>query len=343
MEKIFSAFLVFSLMSSCMTSSLVIDVQRPADINVSSDIQNIVIINRSRPSRDNLAGNIVEGLVSGEGLGDDRKGAEYCIEGLSNLLLNSDRYTLKNPGGMELKGTGTGSFPAPLSWNEIVSICGSYDGHAILALEVFDSDATSSVGDAVTSIKKVKGVKVKQIRYPAVLTMDIESGWRIYDVQTKEIVDENRFEEVKRFKAYGSSPDDAIRNLPSKRHAIKNSGLFAGRQYGFRISPVWVKVRRTYFTGRSKDFKLAKSHVKNGEWEYAIEIWKNLVNHYDPKIARRSSYNMAVASEIKGSIDTAIEWAHQAHKLGEKKASRYLNVLHIRKTNEEKLKQQLNN
>lgn len=343
MKNIFFSFLVFCLLSSCMTSNVVIDVQRPADINLSSDIQNIVVVNRSRPSRDNLAGNIVEGLVSGEGLGDDRRGAEYCIEGLSSLLLDSDRYKLKNPGGMELKGTGTGSFPVPLSWNEVVSICGSYDGHAILALEVFDSDANTSVGDPITRIKKVKGVKVKEIRYPAILTMDIESGWRIYDVQTKEIVDENRFKEVKRFKAYGSSPDVAIRNLPSKRHAIKNSGLFAGKQYGFRISPVWVKVRRIYFTGKSKDLKLAKSHVKNGEWDYAIEIWKSLVNDYDPKIARRASYNMAVASEIKGGIDTAIEWANKAHKLGEKKASKYLNVLHIRKRNEEKLNQQLNN
>ena len=343
MKKIFSVFLVFSFMSSCMTSNIVINVQRPADINLSSDIQNIVVVNRSRPSGDNLAGNIVEGLVSGEGLGDDRKGAEYCIEGLSDLLLDSDRYMLKNPGGMELKGTGTGSFPVPLSWNEVISICGSYDGHAILALEVFDSDAKTTIGDPVTRIKKVRGVKVKEIRYPATLRMDIESGWRIYDIQTKEIVDENRFKEVKRFKAYGSSPDDAIRNLPSKRNAIKNAGLLAGRQYGFRISPVWVKVRRKYFTGRSKDLKLAKSHVKNGEWDYAIEIWKTLVNDYDPKIARRSSYNMAVASEIKGGIDTAIEWANKSQKLGEKKASRYLKVLHIRKRNEEKLKQQLNN
>jgi pentatricopeptide repeat protein len=343
MKKIFTGLLIISVLSSCVTSSVVLDVQRPADITVSQDIQNVVIVNRSRPSKENLTNNIVEGLISGEGIGYDRKGAEYCIEGLSNMLLKSERYTLKNTGGMELKGTGTAAFPIPLDWNEVISICGSYDGDALLVLETFDSDSRTIVGKPIARTRKRKGVKVKELRYPATLIMEIQSGWRIYDVKNRNIVDENRFTEVKEFKAYGSSHDDAIRHLLSKSSAIKESGIFAGQQYGFRISPMWVKVRRTYFTGKHDDLKMAKSYVKHGDWDAAIEIWKDLVNNSDKKIARRSTYNMAIASEIKGGLDTAIEWAHKAKKLGEKKAHNYINVLHIRKMNEEKLKQQLNN
>ena len=43
------------------------------------DIKNIVIVNRSSPTKKNLASNILEGIVSGEGIGYDRKGADYCI------------------------------------------------------------------------------------------------------------------------------------------------------------------------------------------------------------------------------------------------------------------------
>ena len=343
MKKIVIGFFLVSIFSSCITSNVVVNIQRPADITVSQHIQNVIIVNRSRPSKENLTGNIVEGLLSGEGIGADRKGAEYCVDGLSNMLLNSERYTLKNAGGMELKGTGTASFPIPLDWNEVKSICGSYDGDAILALETFDSDSRTIVGNSFTRTRKVKGVKIKEIRYPATLIMEIQSGWRIYDVSNKLIVDENRFTEVKEFSAYGSSPDDAIRHLPSKRDAIKQSGVFAGKQYGFRISPIWIKARRTYFTGKHDDLKLAKKYVKRGDWDGAISIWKDLANSTDEKIARRSTYNMAVASEINGGLDTAIEWANRAQKLGEKKAYKYVNVLHIRKRNEEKLKQQLNN
>ena len=342
MKKIIFGLVVVFGLSSCVTSNISLKVQRPADITVSQEIQNVVIINRSRPSKENLAGNIVEGLISGEGIGADRKGAEYCIEGLSNMLVNSERFTLKNAGGMELKGTGTSSFPIPLDWNEVISICGSYDGDAILSLETFDSDSRTIIGTPTTRVKKVKGVKVKEIRYPATLIMDIQSGWRIYDVKNKKIIDENIFSEVKEFRAYGSSPANARMNLPSKRNAIKKSGLFAGEQYGFRISPIWIKVNRTYFTGKHDGLKLAKSYVKRGDWDAAIEIWKDLVNNTDEKVARRSAYNMAIASEIKGGLEAAIDWAEKAQKMGEKKAYVYINVLHRRKMDKEKLKEQLN-
>lgn len=343
MKRIFFGFLIVLVLNSCVTSSVVFDIQRPADINVPNELNNIVIANRSRPSKENLAGNIMEGIISGEGIGYDRRGAEYCVEGLSDMLSSSERYTLKNIAGMELKGTGTSSFPPPLDWNNVVNICDSYDADALLVLETFDSDSRTIVGSPIAQTRKRKGVKIKELRYPATLIMEIQSGWRIYDAKHRAIIDENRFTEKKDFLVYGSSPDDAMRRLPSKGSAIKESGFFAGKQYGYRISPMWIKARRTYFTGRHTDLKLARSYVKIGDWDAAIAIWKELSKESDNKIARRSAYNMAIASEIKGGLDAAIDWANKSQKLGEKKAHKYINVLHIRKMNEEKLKQQLNN
>ena len=343
MKRLLFYFFLILALSSCVTSNILLDVQRPADITVSQDIQNVVVINRSRPSEENLAGNIIEGIISGEGIGYDREGADYCVEGLSDILLNSDRYILKNTRGMELKGTGTANFPPPLDKNIVKDICASYDADALLVLETFDSDSRIQLGKPFTRNKKVKGKKVKELRYPATLIMEIQSGWRIYEAQNQTIVDENRFLEVKEFKSYGVSSDQAIRRLPSKSIAIKESGIFAGRKYGKRISPTWVKVNRAYFIGKNESLKLAHSHVKNKDWDSAIKIWKDLLDNPDQKTSRRSAYNMAVASEFKGGLDIAIEWAIKSQKLGEKKASRYINLLHIRKKNKKKLKQQLNN
>ena len=340
-QFIFVILLVAGL-SSCITSSVLVNVQRPADITISQDIQNVVVVNRSRPSKDNLAGNIIEGLISGEGIGSDRKGAEYCVDGLAKMLNSSERFTLKNIEGIELKGTGTSSFPIPLSWNEVKSICGSYDGDALLVLETFDSDSRIIVGAPVARTRKVKGIKVKELRYPATLIMNVESGWRVYDVNKELIIDENKFTEVKEFKAWGHSPEEAQLNLPSKRIAIKKSGVYAGEQYGFRISPMWVKVNRTYYIGKHEELKNARQYVKNGDWDTAIEIWMPLTDDVDVKIAARATFNMALASEIKGSLNTAIDWAKKAQKLGEKKAYNYINVLNRRKMDQEKLKQQLN-
>ena len=67
-----------------------------------------------------------------------------------------------------------------------------------------------------------------------------------------------------------------------------------------------------------------------------------LTDDVDEKIAKKAAFNMALASEIKGGLDAAIDWAKRAQKLGEKKAYNYINILHRRKMDEEKLKQQLN-
>ena len=337
------SLIVFLALSSCSTSSVIVNIQRPADITISKDIQNIVLVNRSRPSQDNFASNIVEGLVTGEGIGSDRKGAEYCVSGLSNMLENSDRFELKNKGGLELKGTGTSSFPMPLDWSQVKSICSSYSADALLVLETFDSDSKTIVGAPVTRKRKVKRVIIKEVEYPATLIMEIESGWRIYDLNKKMIIDENKFIEVKKFSAWGASPDQAVMNLPSKRRAVKEAGLFAGKQYGFRVSPIWVKAHRLYYSSKFDELKNAKRYINKGDWDTAIEIWMPLTSNNDIKLARRASFNMAVASELKGGLDAAIEWANKANNLGERKSDNYINVLYKRKLDEEKLKQQLNN
>ena len=334
--------IIITSLASCVTSSVLVNVHRPADIVINEDVKNVVVVNRSRPSKDNLVGNIFEGLISGEGIGADRKGAEYCVEGLLGMLNHSDRFSLKNEAVIELKGTGTSSFPIPLAWNEVKSICGSYDGDALLVLETFDSDSRVLISPPVARIRKVNGVKVKEMRYPATLIVEVESGWRVYDVNKERIIDENKYIEIKEFNAWGSSVEQAQFNLTSKRIAIKQAGTHAGEKYGFRISPIWIKVNRTYYIGKHEDLKNARKYVKKGDWDTAIEIWLPLTDDEDLKIANRAAFNMALASEIKGSLKTAIDWAKKSLRIGNKRAYNYINVLNSRLIDEEKLKQQLN-
>ena len=50
------------------------------------------------------------------------------------------------------------------------------------------------------------------------------------------------------------------------------------------------------------------------------------------KAAGRAAYNMAVASEINGNLDLALEWAQKAWTdYGNKKARDYINVIKARK------------
>ena len=339
----FIFLLIVSVFMSCGTSTVMVNVQRPADISVPQTVQDVVIANRSIAGKGNKAGNILEGIFSGEGIGADKKGSEYCMMGLTNMLQNSERYNLKNAGDIVLNGTGTSKFPPLLSWSDVESVCSSYGADALIVLSTFDSDSRIFEGKSVVRTKKVKGAKIKVVEYPVTMIMEIESGWRIYDLTTKKIVDVSSFTEVKEFYSKGSSYNDARLRLPSKRSALKESGVFAGEKYGFRITPIWIKVSRTYYTGKAEELKLAKDYVKRGDWDQAIEIWKPLTENIDIKTSRRAYFNLALASEIKGSLQTAVDYAKKSEQMGEKQASSYIITLKKRIRDEERLKEQLNN
>ena len=328
---------------SCGTATVMVNVQRPADISVPQTVQDVVIANRSIAGKGNKVGNVIEGIFSGEGIGADKKGSEYCMIGLTNMLHNSERYNLKNAGDIVLNGTGTSTFPPLLEWSDVKSICSSYGADALIVLSTFDSDSRIFEAESVVRTKTVKGAKIKVVEYPVTLIMEIESGWRIYDLTTKKIVDVSNFTEVKEFHSKGSSYNDARAHLPSKRSALKDAGVFAGEKYGFRITPIWIKVSRSYYTGKAEELKLSKNYVKRGDWDKAIEIWKPLTENIDVKIARRAYFNLALAAEIKGSLQTAMDYAEKSEQMGEKKATSYIITLKKRMRDEERLKEQLNN
>jgi hypothetical protein len=88
---------------------------------------------------------------------------------------------------------------------------------------------------------------------------------------------------------------------------------------------------------------MASKSVKANKWDDAINIWKEVANLNDKEIASKASFNMALASEIKGYLEAAIDWAKKAKALGDKKANSYISTLNKRKQDQQKLNQQLNN
>jgi len=126
------------LLISCKTSYIAVDVLKPARIDVPTEIKSIAIINRSLPAKEERAMNIIEGVISGEGIFNDRLGSEKCVVGAIELLNNSPRFKAVLPGDIDLRGTGTDRFPPELEWNIISDISNRYNADAVIALETFD-------------------------------------------------------------------------------------------------------------------------------------------------------------------------------------------------------------
>jgi tetratricopeptide (TPR) repeat protein len=313
----------------------------PAEISISHDIQNVGIINRSLPQDNKKFANILEGLFTGESIYGDREGSLNCMHGLANTLNTSPRFKALIIDGLDLRGTGTRQFPPALEWSQVEKICSDFRVDGLIALETFDSNIGLSQGEYEVE-KKVDGQKVKVKEYEAKLNIDVNSGWRIYDPIHKSIADMNIYSFNRRWDKTGKSPDEAMSQLPPKRDAINQTGIYAGEQYGFRISPTWAHVTRNYYSKGQEDLELAKRYVKTDEWDKAIEVWQKLVNNPDHELAGKAAYNMALASEMKGELDIAQEWAKKSYEqYGNKKALGYLKIIEKRIRDQEALKKQM--
>jgi hypothetical protein len=346
MKRIYLNLLLFAavtaLISGCR-STVRLNVLQPAQINLPQNYEKLAIVHRHRPTQENLLTSIVDGILSGGvGLLTDREAGKMCLSGLKESLLRTPRYTVVEPPGVDLKGTGTGVFPPPLAWDQVESICKANGADALIVLEIFD---TKSLITWKTEEKKVKDKDGNESSYTemvATLRMMVTSGWRIYDYERKLVVDEHRGENFLDFHGRGRTRDLALAALITGREAINRTSRHSGNMYGFRIAPQWTTVSREYFTKGSPVLRRAARMSRTGDWEGAAHLWERLSTSPTRKVARRATYNMAIAHEVRGNLDEAWRWANRSYvQYRVRKGRRYAQVLRWRIADQERLNQQM--
>lgn len=331
------------LFSAC-SPSLSLQVLQPADMIVPEHIQTIVTVDRSKPEKG--FSNFLEGLISGEDISQDREGRKAAVEGLTNALSSTPRFNVKQS-GVELVGSKKGnSFAAPLDWKKVEDLCRQYDAQALVAIESYDSDNGITYNTRQEKYKK-DGKEYTRTKYDARLNMTIRIGWRFYDPKTKVIIDEYTAMAQNSDSHTGNSEDEARRGLQSQTTLARAVSKVAGSNYGMRIAPVYILVNRSFYDsgkGAAKD-KMAEAArlAKADQWDKAAEIWKALLKtSIDNKTAGRAAYNLAVASERAGFLETAVDWAQRAYTQYEnKKGESYIVILKNRISDQARLKQQI--
>jgi tetratricopeptide (TPR) repeat protein len=329
------------LLVSCGTSTISFQILKPAQISFPSSIKTILVINRYRPTQENKLGNIIEGILTGERPFVDKQGAENAVAGLANYLAQSPRFTIVRA-NEELKGTGTGWFPEPLPQSTIVALCKKYNADALVALEAFDSDKSTTFQKQERS-KAENGTINKYNVSVAKRNMHVTVGWRVYEAANANLLDEYRMDAQNYWNGEGANDQLAAANLPDDYFMVKNVGLNAGQTYAARIAPEWQWIQRTFYKKGDDAMKEAEYLMRAGKIDEAISKWKGLLNHPEKKVAGRAAYNIAVGYEYKGDLALAMEWAKKA--LGNYQltaAENYMQLLQERIAEEQKLKMQMN-
>lgn len=336
---------ILFLLASCNRHTN-LTVLQPAQMKIPEHIAAVAVVDRSKPSKGWL--NVLEGVLTGEAIGQDRQSRAEAVRGLSAALTRTPRFSVKNT-GIEMTGSKVGAnLPAPLEWSEVERICEQYGADAVVTIESFDSDNSAAARRTETKRKDKNGKEYIDVQYDSNMRTGVRMGWRMYDPKAKIILDEFTTDDYLERNASGKNEREALSNLPSPVDVSRSVAYNGGQRYGSRIAPLYVQVSRTYYAkarGYTEQMKQAASYARDNDWKHAAEIWKNIeVRSADNrKAAGRAAYNMAVASEVNGNLELALEWAQTGwSKYGNKKARNYIQVIQQRQNDARKVEYQLN-
>ncbi len=338
---IWLAGLIMFGFTSCAVTSINLNVLVPAEIHVPSEINKLVVINRSLPGKEDKIRNVLEGVLTGEGLFVDRFGSEACINGLIDGLNHSPRFTAMADPKAGATGTGTRRFPQPLDWVTVQRICRENNADALLALEVFDSNNRLAFHNEQRTTRE-NGKNVTHTVHIARMRCSVESGWRIYYPVNRSIVDANIFNDWQQWSAEGPNQKAAQMGLPRQSNAVTDAGFFAGKQYSRRISPTWINQPRLLYKNGNSDMKYASRLARSNQWKDASAIWNKYTDTRDAKLSGRACFDLALAAEIEGDLQTAIQWTDKAYtRFNNRKALEYRKILEQRLNDQQKLNEQI--
>lgn len=303
------------LTTACGTSETFLAVQRPPDLNLDSSIMSIAVLDRSMPSDEAIT--VLEGLITGENIGQDRRGRRGVFNSMREIMEDQERFDLKMT-GHEMKGSRSGArMLPPLKHTLIDSLGKTYHADALLVLESFDSDTRNLLTDAI-EITSVVATGIDPILY----ANNVRTGWRLYDVASGRVLDEfETFVSPEGWWAYTNRPAVA------EYQEVMTGADVSAFQMAGRIVPVEIYLNRLYYknSGASnKQMKKAHDMVRANRWDKAEAIWNEVYQSDATKKTRgRAAFNLALAYERKGHLEQALEWTEKAIFLGNDKAIGY--------------------
>ncbi len=344
MKKAIRMIVIFSFTLLFISSAWVkLTLLSPADISVPQHIQKLLVLDRTLPKDERM--NMIEQVLSGEIMRQDEQAVQHTINGIVAVTQNAPRFTIERATERYIGETSGTIFPDALPWDVVENLCNKYKADAIVAVETLDSDYMITNGTRMVEKKDPGGNKINVLEFTVEGVGIVNVGIRLYDSKEKSIADQYQFSEQMKWDAHGGSVADAAQGILNKVAAINEVCYRAGKIYAQRISPTYYTVKR-YFYDKPKSNKYLAEGVRKSEvadWKGAIESWEKAIEKgKKDKDKGRAAFNIAVAYEVLGDLDKALEWAAKSYtEYEEKDANDYHRTLKNRINNEAYAKQQL--
>lgn len=272
-------------------------------------VNNIAVVNRSLTTEEDEKSKIAEAIGTAEIAGSDRHASEQCLTAVFQGLNGYRGLQIIFPERTHLYGTGTREVPELLEWDQVEEICKNAGADVLLVLENFDSNSDLILAAAVEQVTSLVLTGQPTDPVPNRVRMNVYSYWRMYDPLTRKIIDQYQHTHYMMFDLQGTVPP---------LNALPETAYEAGRAFSERYLPGYYTVKRDlYKKGKGKSKKRFEAGFRRTEvanWKEAIEIWQEVLENAKRKTAGRACLNIAVAYEVLGETDKALDWAKRSYE-----------------------------
>ncbi|NLU39310.1 MAG: hypothetical protein GXX78_10535 [Bacteroidales bacterium] len=338
MKKLYLLIIVslVVLQSTAQLKKFTVEIPNTPKFKISDSIQSFTLLNRSiTPEFSNFNSDSLQISFYKQNFRVtqtilDSIAADTTIKVLGELLFESERFDVVIPVDRNIyRLLPFAQTPEPLSWNYVESICEQFKTDALIVLE---NQAMHTNTNYKTQHEFIDFSREKT--YLASVNFKSRTHWRIYDPKKKQIiVDHQKNEDSLYWESYEYDLRTTFRKLPSIKEAAIQTAVQNAVSFSDLIAPSWVEETRYYFVLDDTLIDKSVTLASDGNWKAAYENWKPYADQGKSVKKSKIMFNLALAAEMNGDLDLAIEWAKKSKDAYYREVSNYyINQLNKRKS-----------
>ena len=329
---IYLSFLGLLALNSCSSLRIIqIEIAKQSQYPIAEDIQSVALLNRSMTSKftnskiDSVEKILINNRMLLDSVFQDSIAADTVIKVAAKALFASGRFDVVVPKEPNIVRSDSFDLANPININFLNEICSDFKVDAVLVLESF-------IERIKTKYFMHGGEYFGTTEYEASTDITYKSDWRFYRPTLLKPVTRFQFVDSIYWKLRSYSLEELYVEMPLTKDALVGGGIAAGKKIAELISPAWISQNRYYFLTGKKEIDAAIPLIKNNKWEEAAAIWGKYTTINSKLIRSKVEFNLALASEMSGNVDQAIEWGLKSYKTRYSKAAEeYLKTLDDRK------------
>ena len=304
------SFLIVSC--SSISQYITIEVPKPVKSMLPNSIKSLTLMNRSvsdsfqKFDEDTLQKYFYLHEYNLEKTILDSLAVDTTLKVLGDLLYSSGRYDVVIPQDRFFeRDLRFYLVPEALDWEEVDNICKQFDTDALLVLERYSNTISSNF---------IEVDRESDVFYVALINSQYNSVVRIYDPAKKSILKSLMITDTISWGTWGYEPSSEyfFSQLPSIKECLVQTGIKIALDIDMLLSPGWTKEERLYFNLGTNN-GLVKNSIAENDWQTIYDFWLPYAESNRKSLKSKAYFNLALASEMLGDIDEALEWIDKSY------------------------------